>query len=279
MTHLLHVRNDSQLYDLNSFRLSYYVLVYVLKHSLVHGQEPPEAIRRMLSKLDANRIDNRFVLDLCHTTALCAAARSVLSTKATPEVLRRANALLDEMSELTDNAITFADMYHRSSPGNREFAILPQKLVGTIAIPGHQLNDLASLEILLFPKIWDGHGWIHYASFQIALRDSIIQLRKYTSANRTASPSFAEEVAITEQRNAIHKLSLSVVQSLPYLLGFVELPERNHMCPEQQGIVIRRTTPLAWLDVILRTESTPAEHKPLMKKTLDYVFSTHALEV
>jgi hypothetical protein len=279
MTHLLHVRNDSQLYDLNSFKLSYYVLVYVLKHSLVHGQDPPEAISRMLSKLDANWIDNRFVLDLCRTTALCAAARSVLSTKATPEILLRADTLLDEMSELADNAITFAEMYHRCSPGNRDFAILPQKLVGRISTPGHQLNDLSSFDILIFPKIWDGHGWIHYASFQIALRDSIIQLRNYTSTNKTASPSFAEEVAITEQRDAIQKLSLTVVQSLPYLLGFVELPERTPMCPDQQGIVIRRTTPLAWLDVILRTESTPAEHKPLMKKTLDYVFSTHALEV
>jgi hypothetical protein len=278
MTHLLHIRNDSQLFDSTSFRLSFLSAVYILKHRLVRGEKPPDAICNFLAKLNVKMLDNRILDDAFSATKLCAAARSILSsTVMSPDHLLQADKLVERMQCIAGKAASLCEISNYSSQASQKLAVLSQKPTNNIASSAHPFTDYAGLDVLLYPDIWVGFKWIFYASFQIALRDCIIRLRQYISINSTSwSP---EDCDVTsQQQNELHKLSSSFVRSLPTCLGFMDQP-KDYPHGSGQGIAVRRCTAFLPMNVVLRTDSISMQQKTLVEKALVYIYDIHALEI
>lgn len=245
--YVMHSRGLDQLYHHPQFCLWRVANWQLQARQVLSGEEPTDLQKELVSKLNLNRPELHISADVLQISALCAASKQLFTdivnsiNPASVENIDRATYMLQSMTELFDGIDAWTSL-----------ARGPWRPVGLNTdqeIRSSEGSDLSSDLYYQCPLTFSYSDasmaciWNFHSACQIVLREWFIRLAPVSSrsTDRQGTSSGAID-DINHQKEAIERLSGSIIRSVPLLMGFADIAYTSERSPAQsyEGTMVAR---------------------------------------
>lgn len=278
--YILSIRGNEQLYDRSRFSLFRAANCRLQSRQMMRGEDPEPIQEELLRKLDAQRPDVHVALDIMNMSQLCAEVRRLLpdsildpaklQTERAQEVARlivRIEELLNDATAWTFKTTSIWQpkvVESRSTTTSCEATYLQDSPMAYFGCPS----------LFTYSHIWFAYIWNFHAASQIVLREHLVRLLLYLDQLQSRE---VDQARIAQEQIAIEKLSSTIIRSFPPLMGLTDEDGKRTMSAPQ-GLMAGRFLAQFAMDVVARSEYTPAEHKKTALKVEEWLRESHALK-
>lgn len=278
--HVLNVRGDDQFYHRSRFELWRMAHQRLQAHKLLQRADPDPNQLVLIARLNASLPDLHICADVMRMVILCAAVRRMTrdenDSESEPDKIGSATELIDRMQELiammeTWTAETATSWQPRSVSASH--VVTPQQVDETTVVSP---PDFTCPNVLAYPDPWLAYKWNFHAAGQIVLRESKIELLEYSSQLQGYDPALVYDADLSTEREAIERLSSTIVQSLPPLLGFMD-DVSQVAWPYPYGQMAGRFFAMCSMWIVQKARFTSPRHKQTAAEVLAWLNDVHKL--
>jgi hypothetical protein len=279
--HILRARGEAQLYDPIKFALWSAAHHRLQAHQILLREEPDPNEANLLSKLNTNQTDIHLSADLLQINVLIAAAKKLThssegSENTLPEKLEEANELIRAIEDFIKSVENWKpsinEIWRPETIGLAQ--LQPDVEVGDQPIP-----SFTSPTVLSYRDLWLAYLWNLHTASQIVLRESLVEVIRYSSGPGRLEGQAADaeiEERIRLEREEVEQLSSTVMQSFPLLMGFTDTQPHEPRW-SQHGKMAGRYFCIFSMWIVSQAEFTLPSHKETAAKVLEWIASSHSL--
>lgn len=278
--HVLQLRGIEQFFDKSRFAMWRVAHDRLQARQIIMREGPtPEQIL-WFSRLDPASPDLHVCIDKLRINILCAQVRRLVEGEegcgSAGEGPERARTLANEIMNLLASIESWAGdlpTVWKAAEGDPDRVNLPRE---TCQDPGRPIPQLAWSRVLAYRHVTVAYCWSFFASSQIVLRESLIEVLEHGALLEQREPNAQEAERIIQEQVAIDQLSESVLESAPQLMGIMQ--QIGGASLPQQGVMVGRFYMLFSLWVIQSASHTSMAHKDLSTRIVEWITSRHGLD-
>ena len=148
----------------------------------------------------------------------------------------------------------------------------------------HPLHHFPCPCFLGYQDVWLSFLWSFHAACQIIFRESLVAVVQYAERLQQQQQQCSQQAgdivdqeAVVPGKEAIDRLSSSIIRSYPTLMGFTD-SSAKYRVPRVHGRMVGRQLALFALSVVQSAQFTSERHKFTASKVIQWVIAQHALE-
>ncbi len=280
---VMNSRGTSQLDDRARFDLWRAANCRLQARQLQSGEPPDPGQVQMLSRLNTERPDIHVAADIMLITSLCAEARSLLSKCESMQLdgCQLGDALSQLLFRMRDAGNAASSWTSGVSALWRPTSVCSPTALQRNSIlgnsPEHPVPMCDFFHLLTYSSSWYAYIWNFHAAAQIMLHEQIQQLQQLQATLFLCDSHGTVKDNKEREATTARQLALSILQSIPAVIGLTDAAGTHVAPPAGQGRVAGRFLALFAVNTVSKSSLVTAQQRLVARNIVAWIHATHAL--